>query len=155
VAAALHDLLLSYPERPFVRRVRESWRTLRQVPGARIKRLVLNRRGRNQGRFLERDGFPGCDWLAGITDPHCTADPEFFSRWLTAVPGQSVELMCHPGYLDLTLIGRDCMDADDGLRRRVNEFHLLKQPGFLDVVREAGFEIVPASWFGQSAALAA
>ena len=145
VTNALHELLRSLPERPFVRRVREPWSTLRRIPGARIKRFVLNRQGRRQARSLERDGFPGCDWLIGITDPVCLHDPAFFSRWLARTPGRTVELMCHPGYEDRTLIGRDCERADDSLFRRVRELELLRSESFLEVVRESGFELVPAS----------
>ena len=180
VTAALHELLTSYPERPFVRRVREPWRTLARIPGARIKRIVLNSRGRKQARTLERDGFPGCDWLAGITDPPCVSDPHFYERWLSGMPGQSVELMCHPGHMDRTLVGRDCEMPGSGRRppsekvngslatsatnvnstelallRRVREFEMFHRAEFREVTRSAGFELVPASRLGQTPARAA
>jgi hypothetical protein len=56
-----------------------------------------------------------------------------------------VELTCHPGYLDSTLIGRDCTATDGLLLRRVRELHLLRHPGFRDACRRAGFTLVPAS----------
>jgi chitin disaccharide deacetylase len=152
---ALHELLLMLPERPFVRRVREPWPLLAEIPGARIKRLVLNRRGRKQADNLERDGFPGCDWLLGTTDPRCATRPDFFESWLSRVPGQSVELMCHPGHLDRTLIGRDCEREDECLTRRPRELELLRRAEFRAAVRLAGFELVPASRIGREAAFAA
>ena len=155
VTAALHEILKCLPERPFVRRVREPWSTLRRIPGARIKRLVLNRQGRRQAKSLARDGFPGCDWLAGIADPACVDDPQFFARWLSLMPGQTVELMCHPGYLDRTLIGRDCEAEGEALDRRVRELDLLRNENFLEVVRAAGYELVPASRVDRPAARAA
>jgi predicted glycoside hydrolase/deacetylase ChbG (UPF0249 family) len=148
VTAALHRVLADRPERPFVRRVREPWRALARVPGARVKRAVLDALGRRQSRALDRDGFPGCDWLAGITDPPFVEDPEFHARWLAAVPGRSVELACHPGYHDRTLIGRDCAGDDAWLRRRVRELELFRLPEFPRAVRAAGFELVPASRVG-------
>jgi predicted glycoside hydrolase/deacetylase ChbG (UPF0249 family) len=148
VAAALHRLLADRPGRPFVRRVREPWRALARVPGARVKRAVLDVLGRRRSRALDRDGFPGCDWLAGITDPPFVEDPEFHARWLAAVPGRSVELACHPGYHDRTLIGRDCAGDDAWLRRRVRELELFRRPGFLGAVRAAGFQMVPPGWVG-------
>jgi len=149
VTAALNEVLLRSGVRPFVRRVREPWATFRRVPGARVKRLLLNRRGRRQAKQLERDGFPGCDWLAGITDPQFTADPSFHRRWLTRMPGRSVELMCHPGYLDSTLIGRDAPVANGKLWRRVHELELFRRDDYFDLVRECGFELVPPSRIGE------
>jgi hypothetical protein len=72
-------------------------------------------------------------------------DPEFFARWLTQVPGRVVELACHPGYRDETLIGRDCGAHDGLLQRRVDELHLLRQPRFLEACRQAGFTRVAPS----------
>ena len=60
-------------------------------------------------------------------------------------PERFVELTCHPGYLDPTLDGRDGSLADGQLRRRVREFELLADPGFLDAVAAAGFTLVSAS----------
>ncbi len=128
---------------PFVRRVCEPWRMVARIPGARIKRSVLNGQGRRLRRKQTRGGFPGADWLAGITDPTNVTDPEFFRRWLTRVPGRSVELACHPGYHDATLIGRDCQGDDEFLQRRVDELRLLRLPSFADACRAAGFTLRP------------
>jgi predicted glycoside hydrolase/deacetylase ChbG (UPF0249 family) len=124
---------------PYLRRVREPWTMLARIPGARIKRTLLTVLGRRHARAQHRLGFPGADWLAGITDPPWVTDPEFFARWLNQVPGRIVELACHPGYHDAMLIGRDCGANDGLLRRRVDELHLLRQPRFLEACRQAGF----------------
>ncbi|HEX4611172.1 MAG TPA: ChbG/HpnK family deacetylase [Urbifossiella sp.] len=156
VGRALLDLLAARPDRPFVRRVREPWGLVARVPGARVKRLVLDRLGRRQARGLDRAGFPGCGWLAGITDPPFVADPRFHARWLAHVPGRTVELICHPGYHDPTLAGRDAPAEDDALvRRRVDELALFRRPDLPDLIRGAGFELVRPSALGRRARRAA
>ncbi len=98
-----------------------------------------------ESRHQVADGFPGNDWLAGITDPAWVRNPEFFARWLTQVPGRSVELACHPGRLDATLVGRDCTAHDGLIQRRVDELRLLHQPNFLDACRRASLTRVTPS----------
>ncbi len=152
VGSALHAVLTARPDRPFVRRVREPWSLIAWVPGARAKRLLLNRLGRQQARELDAAGFPGCDWLIGITDPPFVTDPRFHDRWLATVPGRTVELMCHPGYPDATVVGRDAPRLDDGLvRRRADELALFRRPELPDVIRTAGFELVRPSELGRHA----
>ena len=155
VGRVLFELLAARPERPFVRRVREPWRLLARVPGARVKRLVLDRLGRRQAPDLDRAGFPGCDWLAGITDPPFVADPRFHARWLAHVPGRTVELICHPGYHDPTLVGRDTAADDAWVRRRVDELALFRRPDLPELIRAAGLEVVRPSELGRVARLAA
>ncbi|MDB5306477.1 MAG: hypothetical protein JWO38_679 [Gemmataceae bacterium] len=152
VAAALRALLTARPDRPFVRRVREPRRLLARIPGARVKRVVLDFLGRRQAKALDRDGFPGCEWMAGTTDPAFVADPAFHTRWLAAIPGRTVELACHPGYHDPTLIGRDCAADDEWLWRRVREVELFRRPGLREAIRAAGFELVPAGRLAGAAA---
>ena len=138
-------MLSQAPVKPYMRRVREPWPMLRLVPGARLKRGLLSLLGRHYAQAQDRLGFPGHDWLAGITDPQWVTDPAFHSRWLARVPGRVVELACHPGYYDATLIGRDC-GADDGLlQRRVDELKLLNEPAFGEAVKAAGFQLVAPS----------
>jgi predicted glycoside hydrolase/deacetylase ChbG (UPF0249 family) len=72
-------------------------------------------------------------------------DPGFFARWLARMPGESVELMCHPGYFDDTLVGRDCRAGDGLQQRRVDELSLLRQPAFLQSCRAAGFVLARPS----------
>ncbi len=144
IGDALRRVLRDTCPGTFVRRVIEPLRTLWGVPGARVKRVVLTRLGRCAARRQHTDGMPGCDALLGITDPPCVRDPNFFARWLAAAQGVSLELACHPGHLDPTLIGRDGTLADGQIHRRVWEYELLARPAFLDAVRAAGFTLVTA-----------
>jgi chitin disaccharide deacetylase len=143
------DILMEVLEerdcQPYLRRVREPLGLLVSIPGARIKRTWLNLLGRRMARRQEQREFPGNDWLAGVTDPKWVKDTDFFHRWLQAVPGEQVELMCHPGYQDPTLLGRDCRHGDGLLQRRVDELLLLKKPAFRQAWRQAGFTLATPS----------
>ena len=139
VGSILLDLVKRQRPLPYLRKVREPWSDVLAIPGARIKRVLLGTLGRWLARRQESAGLPGNDWLAGVTDPWCVTDPQFFVRWIRRVPGRIVELACHPGHIDPTLVGRDCTLTDGMLLRRVREFQLLRDPAFLDAVREAGF----------------
>jgi predicted glycoside hydrolase/deacetylase ChbG (UPF0249 family) len=145
VGAILLRLLARQQPLPFVRRIREPWAMLRAIPGAKIKRGVLTLLGHRLAAQQARMGFPGADWLAGITDPPFVADPDFFVRWLTRVPGATVELACHPGHPDATLNGRDGTPENGLLQRRIDELKRLQQPGFLDACRRAGFALAAPS----------
>ncbi len=123
---------------------------LARVPGARGKRAFLSLLGSIQARHQARMGFPGNDWLAGITDPPWVKDPRFLVRWLRRIPGRVVELACHPGYRDATLIGRDCTAYDGLLERRVDEFHLLGLPTFREICRRTGFILVSPTELARS-----
>jgi predicted glycoside hydrolase/deacetylase ChbG (UPF0249 family) len=150
VGRILRSVLRDCRPRPYFRRVRESCRMLAQIPGARIKRMVLSLLGHIEAKHQAGDGFPGQAGLAGITDPPWVRDPEFFVRWLTRIPGRDVELACHPGYFDPTLVGRDCHLGDGLLQRRVDEMALLSLPSFKQAVRQAGFTPVsPAEWLAR------
>jgi predicted glycoside hydrolase/deacetylase ChbG (UPF0249 family) len=142
VGQALRVLLNRTWPIPYVRRVREPWALLARVPGARGKRAFLSWLGRLDARAQDCLGFPGNDWLAGITDPPCVADPAFLTRWLTRIPGEVVELTCHPGYRDETLVGRDCTAEDGQLQRRTREMELLQQTSLRKACSEAGFTLV-------------
>jgi predicted glycoside hydrolase/deacetylase ChbG (UPF0249 family) len=147
VGAVLNGVLERARPLPYVRRIVEPTTMLARIRGARIKRSVLTGFGRWQARSLRRAGFPGANRMAGTTDPKWVQDPAFFVRWLERMPGRVVELACHPGHMDNTLVGRDCC-ADDGLQqRRVDEFRLLMDPSFDDACRRAGFvRIAPSEW---------
>jgi predicted glycoside hydrolase/deacetylase ChbG (UPF0249 family) len=156
IGAALRHVLSEAGGEPYVRRIQESWRTLARVPGARAKRTFLTALGTLQVRSLARQGLRSNEWLAGITDPSCVHDPQFFARWLASVPGRVVELTCHPGYKDETLIGRDCDRDDAQQERRVRELQLLRLPAFLDACYQAGFQLVsPSALLDQRARRAA
>lgn len=145
VGEILFNVLSELRVKPYVRRIQEPWSVVGNLPGARMKRAFLGWLGRRLSRMQEAHGFPGNDWLAGITTPECVLDPEFFIRWLQAMPGDVVELMCHPGRLDPTLVGRDCTDGDGLLQQRVNELRWLRDPSFLDAVADAGFRLTSPS----------
>jgi predicted glycoside hydrolase/deacetylase ChbG (UPF0249 family) len=144
VGAILRQVLAGQRPLPYLRRVREPWAMLAKVPGARLKRAFLTALGRREAEHGRRAGFPGNDWLAGVTDPPWVADPDYLVRWLTRIPGRMVELTCHPGHLDPTLIGRDCTAGDGLLRRRVHELERLREPGFAAACRRAALTLVPA-----------
>jgi predicted glycoside hydrolase/deacetylase ChbG (UPF0249 family) len=143
VGGILLELLGRHRPLPYVRRVREPWAVLARVPGGRFKRAVLSTLGRRYARQQLRAGFPGSNWLAGITNPDCVADPVFLSRWLARVPGDVVELTCHPGHRDPTLVGRDCPVGE--LQRRTRELDLLRRPSFQEACRRNGFTLVSPS----------
>ncbi|MBI2806958.1 MAG: ChbG/HpnK family deacetylase [Planctomycetes bacterium] len=147
IGEILFNVLMELPFRPYVRRIQEPWNVVRTLPGARLKRALLGWLGRRMSRLQEGLGFPGNDWLAGIASPACIENPEFFIRWLEAMPGDTVEIMCHPGHFDATLIGRDCTETDGLLQQRVNELRWLSHPSFLEAVSAAGFRLVSPSEF--------
>lgn len=142
VGAILKDIVCQKGRLPYLRLVREPWPMLWQVPGARIKRLFLNYHGRRAARRQRKRGFVGNDWLIGVTNPNCVGDPDFFIRLVRTVSGNVVELTCHPGLLDATLIGRDCTAEDGMMQRRVRELELLGDPRFTLACRSAGFEVI-------------
>ncbi|HEY1377365.1 MAG TPA: ChbG/HpnK family deacetylase [Gemmataceae bacterium] len=151
VRRELFALLAGLLHRPFVRRVVEPVHTITRVPGARVKRAVLARLGRRAARQGDQAGFLGCEVLAGVTTPRCVADERFFARWLAAAPGDSVELMCHPGYHDEALAGRDGGSAAG----RVHELHLLRSADFAAAVRRAGFRLTAPAELSRAGRLAA
>jgi predicted glycoside hydrolase/deacetylase ChbG (UPF0249 family) len=127
---------------PYIRRVREPWKTLLEVPGSRGKRACLTRLGAVAGCRLDGLGIPGNDWLAGLSDCSAVVDLDFFPRWLAAMPGRVVELVCHPGEYDANLEGRDGSARTGHLSRRVQELHLLGHDSFLEACTRAGFQCV-------------
>src|SRR5205814_1036075 len=135
MGAILIRLLATCRPVPYVRRIREPWQTLLAVPGARCKRLLLTALGRGGARAQRQAALPGNEWLAGITDPHWVGDPDFVVRWLARMPGKVVELTCHPGHEDTSLIGRDCTVGDGQVLRRVQEFRLLQDASFAAACR--------------------
>jgi predicted glycoside hydrolase/deacetylase ChbG (UPF0249 family) len=148
VGAVLYGILQRSRPLPYVRRVCESWGALSVVPGARRKRLLLSTLGRRDARRQRRLGFRGNDWLAGITDPPCVADPDFLRRWLAHLPPHGVmELTCHPGYLDTSLLGRDATLTDGQLQRRLGEFNHLAGPRFVEACRRGGYTLVSPTEF--------
>jgi predicted glycoside hydrolase/deacetylase ChbG (UPF0249 family) len=147
VGAILHQILSAQQPLPYVRRIREPWFSMLRIPGARCKRAFLSLLGAHEARQQERKGFSGNEWLAGVTDPPWVHDPQFLVRWLTATPGRVVELTCHPGYFDTTLLGRDCTPQYGQLQRREQELRLLRHPNFREACICAGFTVVSPAEF--------
>jgi hypothetical protein len=151
VGAILRDILRRQSPRPFLRRVQEPAGMLAAIPGARVKRSVLNLLGRPQAKEQVREGFPGADWMIGVTDPRWVRAADFWTRWLQCVPGRVVELMCHPGHADLTLLGRDCHEGDGLMQRRIDEQKRLADPIFLESCRRMGFTLIrPSELFART-----
>ncbi|MBI3412395.1 MAG: ChbG/HpnK family deacetylase [Planctomycetes bacterium] len=150
IGIVLLSILQEQRPHPYIRRVQEPWTMLWAIPGARRKRAFLNLLGRRMSRWQERAGFPGNEWLAGVTDPPWVRRQAFFRNWLGRIPGRVVELACHPGHRDESLIGRDCTLVDGLLQRRIDEWHLLNHPDFLEAVAEAGFTIAHSERFSSA-----
>ncbi len=143
IGRALSDVLDRRGVRPFVRRVVEPAPCLAHISGARVKRAFLSALGALAARRQRNRGWPGNEYLIGVTDPKWVRDPRFFARWLARVPGRTVELAVHPGYRDETLIGRDCTATDGQVERRVHEQRLLSDPEFGRACARAGFVLAP------------
>jgi predicted glycoside hydrolase/deacetylase ChbG (UPF0249 family) len=140
VAGILRDLLRGQAPLPFLRRVGEPWGQLFRLRGARLKRATLSLFGRPQGGRQLLQGFPGGDCVAGVGSP--SPEPDFFSRWLRGACGQVVELMCHPGWPDSSLAGRDLDATPQSAAARVREREFLARPDFRDECRQAGLRLI-------------
>lgn len=145
VGSVLRDVLSTCRPQPYVRRVREPFATLRSIRGAQVKRWALSTLGRWIARHPAWADFPGNDWLAGITDPPCVRREDFLVEWLTRMPGSVVELTCHPGDWDDTLLGRDAASNDGQQQRRVDEKRLLLDPSFRAACDINGFRLTRPS----------
>jgi len=145
IGAILRDVLARDKKLPYLRRIREPLLVTLRIRGARLKRMFLSSMGKREAERQAREGFPGNEWLIGITDPPYVDEPNFFLRWLQQVPGRMVELGCHPGYRDLSLIGRDCTAHDGHVQRRFSELNLLQHHTFKDACLRAGFELISPS----------
>jgi predicted glycoside hydrolase/deacetylase ChbG (UPF0249 family) len=151
VGPILVEILARQRPLPYVRRIHEAWATLIGVGGARFKRFALSVLGRRMVHRQIAAGLPGNDTLIGVTDPPCVADEEFLPRWLANVPDRAVELTCHPGYLDTTLLGRDATPEDGQMQRRVHELERLRRENFHEACLRAGFVRVPPGWMAGGA----
>jgi predicted glycoside hydrolase/deacetylase ChbG (UPF0249 family) len=138
----LLQILSELNVRPYLRRVVESMDTLLRIPGGRLKRFFLAWNGRHAGATLATDGWPTNDSLAGISTPASVLDAQYLTRWLRQIRGNVVELTCHPGHRDETLIGRDCVAGDGRVEARVAEFNHLCSSQFLGACKEARLSVV-------------
>jgi predicted glycoside hydrolase/deacetylase ChbG (UPF0249 family) len=139
VAGILRDVLRGQSPLPFLRRVREPWRQVLRLPGARLKRATLTAFGALPCVRQRRQGFAGADCVAGIGSP--SAEPDFFTRWLRGSAGLVVELMCHPGWPDPTLPGRDRDSTPHSAAARVREREILARLDFRLECQRAGFRL--------------
>ena len=141
VGSALLQLLHRQSPRPYLRRVQEhSWCLIKR-PEACLKRLALSLLGRRLAARSAQAGFPGCDCLAGVHSSSRPFGDEFFVSHLACTRGRRVELMCHPGYYDETLLGRDEGAGPAQATRREEELRLLRSDAFLSACRDLGFEL--------------
>lgn len=153
VAGVLRKILCELRPRPYVRRVVESLPSLACAPGGRGKRAFLTLFGAAAARSQAAAHLPGNDLLAGISTPTSVCDPNYLLRWIPRVHGPTIELTCHPGHRDETLIGRDCTSRDGRVQARVEEFNRLADPQFKKLVSELGFELKRPSEFLAAATL--
>lgn len=139
---AILDLLTAEKQTPYFRHVCERWQELVGISGARIKRGILNLLGLRFARRTQALNMKGNRWLMGVTDPKETAKATYLSEWFSALAktGDCVELCCHPGYRDESLIGRDC-DSGAGLDRRTWELSLLQKDDFFHQVHGQGYRL--------------
>jgi chitin disaccharide deacetylase len=132
-------LLSGLQHRPYLRRVAEEMHVLIGVPGGRAKRAFLSWHGKRAAANQAAAGLSSNEYLAGISTPGSVHAQNYLTRWISAVGGAVVELTCHPGYWDETLVGRDC-SADDGrLLARTLECQHLADDRFVAACRQAGF----------------
>ena len=144
ISRSLRAVMDPLMPRPYVRRVVEPWTTILGVGGGRLKRMMLSYFGTRAARRQVAQEYPGTDTVLGITDPACVDDTQFFLRWLRKTDRAAVELTCHPGYLDTTLVGRDGSMTDGQIHRRQRELDLLLKPEFLKTVQDCGFTLATA-----------
>ena len=153
IGRVLMDVIARQRPLPYVRRVRETLPLLLGIPRSRFKRGVLATLGLLCAGRQQRGGFPGNDYLVGVSDPRGLVrrrrgkEENLLVRWLTQVPGRVVEYVCHPGYRDDTLPGRDVPSRrhEAALAARVREMELVERTDFGEVCRAAGFRLVSPS----------
>ena len=137
----LLQILSEFEPRPYLHARRRHPAALCRVPGGRLKRLFLSWHGWRFGPALAAAKLPTNDTLAGISTPQSVLHPDYLVRWLSLVKGEVVELTCHPGHRDETLIGRDCTADDGRVEARVEEFERLSDASFAEVCRQTGLVI--------------
>jgi predicted glycoside hydrolase/deacetylase ChbG (UPF0249 family) len=124
---------------PYVRRVREDWQSL-LAPGSLWKRIMLTAFGTLLARRCESEGFPGCECLIGINNGRDPMRPSFFAERLASAGAESIELMCHPGYRDESLNGRDGNPSEIELASREAELRSLRRGDSLECLADLGYD---------------
>jgi len=146
VGRIVHSLLAKARPLPYVRRVREPWKAWVRLSGGRGKRALLSALGTKAARELDALGFPGNHWWLGIDRWVSIAEPGHLVSSLKRVPGGVLEFVCHPGYLDGTLVGRDCASNDGrSLHMRLAQLNWLREGRLVEACRAAQWTIVSRS----------
>lgn len=145
VGEKLNLLFANNNIKPWVRRVREETRSLFKIRGARMKRVFLSLFGHRNAMGLDRMAFPGPKTLAGICDPAQTSSEIFYSRRLNGIKSDFAEWMCHPGFYDETLIGRDGSVKSASIHMRPRELEFLASGTFTHLANQSGFKIISSS----------
>jgi len=145
VGEKLNLLLSNYNIKPWMRRVREEGLSLLKFPGARIKRTFLSILGAKNVVDLDTMAFPGPKTLAGLCDPEQTSNERFYSNRLNGIKSDFAEWMCHPGFYDETLIGRDGGANSAAIQMRPRELEFLASGTFTHLANQSGFKIISSS----------
>ncbi len=145
VGKKLNLLFANYKVKPWIRRVREENGSLVKLPGSRIKRTSLSLLGRKNARDLDAMAFPGPKTLAGLCNPVQTSNERFYSSRLNGIKSDFAEWMCHPGFYDETLIGRDGSIKSASIHMRPRELEFLASGTFTHLANQSGFEIISSS----------
>lgn len=145
VGEKLNLLFQKYNIRPWVRRVGEETGSMLYLPGCRLKRFALSFLGKMYSKKLDALGFPGASTLAGLCDPLQTANANFYASRLKNLKSDLVEWMCHPGFFDPSLIGRDGNANSPSIKMRPNELQFLADGTFQNLANQNGFRILSSS----------
>ncbi|NBY02360.1 MAG: ChbG/HpnK family deacetylase [Planctomycetes bacterium] len=145
VGEKLNLLFVNNNIRPWMRRVAEESGSLIALPGSRIKRVILSYLGHRNAERLNRLGFPGPNILAGLCDPAQTSDGNFYSSRIGSIKSNFAEWMCHPGFYDETLVGRDGELNSASIAMRPKELQFLADGTFTRLASQSGFEILDPS----------
>ena len=94
---------------------------------------------------LDAMAFPGPKTLAGLCNPAQTSNERFYSSRLNGIKSNFAEWMCHPGFYDETLIGRDGRAKSASIHMRPRELEFLAGGTFTHLANQSGFEILSSS----------
>jgi len=106
---------------------------------AAAKALLIGALGRGIARRARRAGVPVNAGFSGAYDFLSETRPtaELFARFLDGA-GENALVMCHPGYVDDAIVGRDIMTTP-----RETELSFLLSDAWSDLLAARGFELGP------------
>jgi len=145
IGEKLNLLFANYKIKPWMRRVREESISILMLPGSRIKRAFLSILGAKNVMDLDTLAFPGPKTLAGLCNPLQTSNERFYSSRLNGIKSDFAEWMCHPGFYDETLIGRDGGANSASIQMRPRELEFLASGTFTHLANQSGFKIISSS----------